>query len=186
MDVLEQPDRIINAMNELHSAWHTAFFEMYRRVLAKGAGLVHWHLLWSNVPYVVTECDLGFSIGPADFQRVCLPDIARTARSVGRSIFHLDGAGSTRHLDSLLEIPEIRAIQYTPGAGSPSALAWLDMFRRVQDRQRSLLIFAPVDEVLPLLESLRPEGLAVLVEGPATVEQLDMVQTRLNARFGGR
>jgi len=184
MDLLEQPDRIVNAMNEMHLAWHQAFCELYHRPLAKGAGLFHWHLVWSDVPYVVNECDLAFSIGPTEFRDICLPDIERTAQSVGRSIFHLDGVGSTRHLDALLEIPEIRAIQYTPGAGSPSAMAWLDMFHRVQDAGRSVLIFAPAREVVPLFESLRPEGLAVLVDGPASVQELQQIQHQISSRFG--
>jgi hypothetical protein len=186
MDVIDQPERIIDAMDQLDAAWRTAFLELYRRVIAKGAGLFHWLLLWSDVPYVVTECDLGFSIGPEAFARVCLPNIAATARTVGRSVFHLDGAGSTRHLDALLEVPEIRAIQYTPGAGSPSATVWLEMFRTIQRKGRSLLVFAPADEVLPLVESLRPEGLAVFVEGPARIEQLQAIESQLDKQFGVR
>lgn len=141
-------------------------------------------MLWSDVPYVVTECDLGYSISQADYARICLPDIARTAASVGRSVFHLDGPGATRHVDALLEIPEIRAIQYTPGAGSPSAMAWVEMFRRIQGKGRSVLIFSPVEEVIPLLDALPPEGLAILVDGPASVEQLTIVQGEIFKRFG--
>lgn len=184
VDVALQPERIIAALNHLFPAWQRSFAELYHRIVGAGAGLVHWHLLWSDVPYVVTECDLSFSISQSDFARICLPDIARCAASVGRSVFHLDGAGSTRHIDALLEVPEIQAIQYTPGAGSPSALAWSGMFKKIQAKGRSVLIFAPPEEVLPLFEDLPPEGLAVFVDGGANPSMLKAIQDRFEARFG--
>jgi hypothetical protein len=184
MDVLEQPARILSVMDQLFPLWKQGFAEIYQRIVGAGAALIHWHLLWSDLPYVVTECDLGFSISQSDFEKVCLPDISRTAAAVGRSVFHLDGAGSTRHVDALLEVPEIRAIQYTPGAASPSAMPWLEMFRKVQSKGRSLLVFAPLNEVISLFDELSPEGLAVLVEGPATLAELQAVDAEIKRRFG--
>ena len=184
MDVLEQPDRVREAIQSLYPAWHESFRELYRQVLDRGVGLVHWHLLWSNKPYVITECDLGFSIGPNEYRDICLPDIARVAGTTGRSIFHLDGPGSTRQLDALLEVPDIRAIQYTPGAGAPSALAWVEMFQKIQQKGRSALIFAPAAEVLELYRVLKPEGLAILVEGPCTQEQMEEIERGMRQQFG--
>jgi hypothetical protein len=180
MDVLERTELIAQTLAEMHRPWQRAFQELYRRVVAiGGAGLIHWHLLWSNVPYVVSECDLCYSLGPQEFVRVCLPDIARQAATTGRSVYHLDGPGSTRHIDPLLEIPHIKAIQYTPGAGSPSALAWIDMFRKIQSKGRSLLIFAPAGEVVDLTRLLRPDGLAISIEGAVTVQQLELVSRQV-------
>jgi len=51
-------------------------------------------------------------------------------------------------------VPEITAIQFTPGAGTPSALAWVDMFKRIQSRGRSVLAICPPEEVIAL-ETLR-------------------------------
>ncbi len=182
-DVLEQPQRLIEAMIRLQPAWLQAFCELYRRVLGHGAGLVHWHLLWSEIPYVISECDLSYSLGPEDYARICLPDIERQAQTTGRSIYHLDGPGSTRHIDRLLEIPQIKAVQYTPGAGAPSAVAWLEMFQKIQREGRSVLIYAPIGEVMELASSLKPEGLAIAIEGPAMPEQLQAVFAQWISRF---
>jgi hypothetical protein len=123
---------------------------------------------------VVSECDFHVLIGPQQFERLFLPDIARRAATAGRAAFHLDGPDATRHIDALLDVPEIQAIQFTPGAGTPSALVWVDMFRKIQQKNRSLLVFCPADEVLPLCEALSPEGLAVSVEtGSMTADELD-------------
>ena len=165
LDVVEQPERITEALDGIYPAWRQAWSESYRRTAGHGAGVMRWANLWSNRPYVVTECDFSYMIGPKQFERLFLPDIARVAATAGRSIFHLDGQGATRHINALLEVPEIQAIQYVPGAGTPSALKWVEMFRKIQSAGRSLQIICLPQEILPLCDALRPEGLALWSEG---------------------
>ena len=62
-------------------------------------------------------------ISPTDFVEVCLPSLHEQARRAGRAVYHLDGA--PRHARALAEDSAITAIQYTPGDGTPSALAVL-------------------------------------------------------------
>ncbi len=183
MDAVEQPDRLIHAQESIYYAWRQAFARLYEIVLAHGAGLIHWLGIWSNRPYVIPSCDFNFMIGPAEFEKTCLPDIARQAATVGRAVFHLDGAGAARHVDALLDVPDIHAIQFTPGAGSPSTLAWVDMFRRIQSKNRSLYIFCPIDEVVELCRYVEPAGLAIAVEGARSREHLDDVFARFRAAY---
>jgi hypothetical protein len=117
-------------------------------------------------------------VGPSQFKDLFLPDIARHAATVGRAVFHLDGPDAARHVDALLEVPEIQAIQFTPGTGTPSALAWVDMFHKIQRRGRSVLIICPTEEVLALCEALQPEGLAIWVDTALTPDALDALFAR--------
>jgi hypothetical protein len=174
LDAMTQPERIADAVNRLYPAWHKAFTALYSRAVERhGAGLVHWLGLWSDRPYVIPACDFNFLIGPAEFETLFLPDIARQCETAGRAVFHLDGPGAARHIDALLDVPGLDAIQFTPGAGTPSALAWVELFRKVQARGRSLVVITPAAEVLALCEALAPEGLALIVDDPAGPEELD-------------
>ena len=173
MDILEQPQKITEAMNCIFPAWRRVLENMYDLTLEHRAGSVHWLGLWSNKPYVVLTCDFNFLIGPHPFREVCLPDISRLAAAAGRSVFHLDGPGATTHIESLLEVPQISAIQFTPGASTPSALPWLDMFRQVQQSGKALLVTCPIDEILPVARKLQPQGLAFSTG--AAVDQVDTV-----------
>jgi hypothetical protein len=183
MDVAEHPERITAAANAIYPSWRKAFRRLYEIALGAGSGLIHWVGLWSNRPYMVPACDFNFMIGPRQFQQLLLPDIARQAETVGRAVFHLDGPGATRHIDALLEVSAIHAIQFTPGAGTPSALRWVEMFQKVQRKGRSLLIICPAEEVMALCEALRPEGLALIVEDAPSPEALDALFATFAARF---
>jgi hypothetical protein len=183
LDIVEQPQRIAAALDALYPLWRRVFTEFYRQTVPHGLGVIHWLGLWSDRPYMVPACDFNFMIGPDEFQRYCLPDIARQAATVGRAVFHLDGPGAARHIDALLEIPEIQAIQFTPGAGTPSAMPWVPMFRKIQSKGRSLLVIVEeLDEVLPLCAALKPEGLAFLTGGQP--EKLDAVFAALCREAG--
>ncbi|MBX7258631.1 MAG: hypothetical protein K1Y02_19880 [Candidatus Hydrogenedentes bacterium] len=184
VDVMMQPDFIRDQIDAIYPAWREAFTGLYRRAMQAGAGLFHWLCLWSNRPYMVPACDFNYLISPEVFNSVCLPDIARQAATVGRAVFHLDGSGAARHIDALLEVPDIKAIQFTPGEGTPSALPWVDMFKKIQAKGKSVLIFAPANEVLTLCDELKPEGLAFSVTVPKEPCEVEDVFYQVCRRFG--
>ena len=182
LDAIECPQRLKDAQDAIYPTWHRAFTMLYRTAMTAGAGVNHWVQLWSNRPYMVPACDFNYMIGPDEFRDICLPDIARQSETIGRAVFHLDGPGATRHIDALLEVPAIRAIQFTPGTGTPSALEWIPMFRKIQSAGRSLLIFALPEEVVTLAEQLDPRATAFLVS-MGTPAEVDALHTSLAARF---
>ena len=184
IDILEKPEFVRDHVDAIYPAWREAFVSLYAPAMAHGTGVMHWVGLWSDRPYAVPACDLGFMIGPEQFNEVCLPDIARQVATVGRGVFHLDGPGSTRHVDALLEVPGLEAIQFTPGEGSRSVLPWIDMFKRIQSKGRSVLAFTPPEEVLDLCDAIDPKGLAILLDGPIDRADLEDLYAALCRRYG--
>jgi hypothetical protein len=182
-DVIDNPSRVREAVDAIYPSWQRAFSTLYRITLERGAGIIHWLGIWSDRPYMIPACDFNALIGPRPFETLFLPDIARQAETAGRAIFHLDGPDAARHIDALLEVLAIQAIQFTPGAGTPSALAWVDMFRKIQRRGRSLFIVCPDEEVLELCEALPPQGLAIMVEGSLSPEDLDALFAAFERRW---
>lgn len=185
MDMLEQPQRAAEALAGMYPAWRQVFAKLYDvAVVEHGAGVISWLGLWSNHPYTVVNCDFSALIGPREFARVFLPEIDRVARSAGRAVFHLDGPDAVRHADALAELDSLDAIQFTPGAGTPSALAHAPMLRRLQQKGKSVVPCVPAGEVASIVDALLPERLAMIVEGPG--EQVGEVVGQVEARYGGR
>lgn len=172
LDLVEKPEKIQSAVEKIYATWREAFQAIWGVSMELGVGTTNWANLWSDRPYHVLECDFNYMIGPRPFQKLFLPEIARQAAAVGRSIFHLDGPGAARHFQSLLDTPEISAIQYVTGAGN-SALTHLEMLKTIQKRGRPLQVTVPVHEVLELSRALDPSGLCLLVEGDLGPQDLD-------------
>ena len=98
-------------------------------------------------------------ISTKSFANLFLPGIIRECRHMDRCMYHLDGPQALRHLDLLLDIPEIHAIQWVPGAGRDYWGDWIDIYRKIQMRGKALQILSiPAADLGWLFEVLRPEG----------------------------
>ncbi|MEM7624162.1 MAG: hypothetical protein AAF333_00890 [Planctomycetota bacterium] len=174
-DIMEQPQYIVEALETTFPLWQRVFETFYAITRRYQAGTMHWVQLWSDRPYVVPTCDFNTLIGPKTFREIFVPDLVRLGRAAGRMVFHLDGPEATRHVEALLEIPELDAIQFTIGAAAPSALPWIPMFRRIQASDKSLLAVCPYDEVVKVCQSLDPRGLAIWTVAPTPAEADSLV-----------
>jgi hypothetical protein len=184
MDVMDRPEVVARSINALFPVWHQTLSMMYDTLSSHGAGLTTWMRIWSSEPFAMLAGDVGYMLGQDDFNRLILPDIERQAQVMGRGIFHTDGPAMLRHLDALLEVPQIRVIQFTPGAGTPSILPFIDDFKKVQAAGRSLLLIVQPDEVMPLCDALDPVGLAFLLDAVPPRAELDGLFQSLCNRYG--
>jgi hypothetical protein len=80
-------------------------------------------------------------------------------------LYHLDGIGALPHLDMLLELPNLRAIQWVPGAGKERLAQWYDVIRKILGARKSVQVFAQVDEVDDLIANVGTRGLLISVSG---------------------
>jgi len=53
------------------------------------------------------------------FKEFVFPYLQEQCSRLGFTLYHLIGPEAIRHLDQLLKIPELTAIQWVPGAGNP-------------------------------------------------------------------
>jgi len=90
------------------------------------------------------------------------------------SIYHFDGPGALQHLDRLLTIDGLHAIQWTPGTGNPEGLAWLDLYKQIQAGGKGVVVSLKYDEVETAVKELSPEGLFIMTsaESPEAAEAL--------------
>ncbi len=100
-----------------------------------------------------------------------IPNIEKEAAFLEKSIFHLDGPGAVDKLDLLLDINRLDRIQWVPGAGHPTAVHWLPMLKKIQDKKKVLWISSPAEEVKELVNNLQPKELVIKVEDSFKNEQ---------------
>ena len=165
MDIMDAAREAAKAATmEIADAWALMYEGILDTILGNGAGYINQLGPWSNHPYTVPTCDFNALISVEDFEDFCLPSLRRQAEYAGRVCLHVDGPQAARHADTIGAQGWIDAVQYTPGAGTPSALAKLDMFRSLQDAGKPILVYAPKTEVRELAEKLDSRGLAICTD----------------------
>jgi hypothetical protein len=124
---------------------------------------------WMGIPSFgrlhVPSCDFATLISSDLFIEFCLPLIEREITGMTHSIFHLDGKGVARHLDSLLELPQIHAIQWVQGVGlDKPIMQWVDLIKKIQHAGKSVVVSLSPDELEGFIDAMDPEGLLLCIE----------------------
>ncbi len=180
MDILDVPAQVHALNTQLFNTFFD-FYELQRDVLlAAGQTLTSsWLPLFvEDGRYYIPSCDFSIMISSAMFEEFFLPELLAEIAWLDRSIYHLDGPGALRHLDTLLAIEKLDAIQYVYGDGSGPATRWLPVYKSIQDAGKKLHITLTPGEIDAFMAELRPEGV-MLSTTAASVEQADAILAKI-------
>lgn len=174
LDLLDHPQEIKRALRRLVDNY-CAMYDRISDLLPWQEGSSGWLSLWHPGRRSLTlQSDVSCMLSPALFEEFVAPELEELCDWLDGASYHLDGPGALQHLDRLLALPRLHAIQWTPGSGAPGGLAWLDLFRRIQAGGKGVIAFLGYDEVETALRELRPEGLYIMTSAPSpdAAEQL--------------
>lgn len=170
-DLVDCPDEVERAMRQVRAL----YAPVYEAVYAAGdmqRGTTSWLPSYCEQRFAVVECDVICLLGPRHARRFVLPAIAEEAAYLDHCIFHLDGPAALTHLDDLLAIPDIDAIQWVPGDGQPRSVEWMTLLQKIQAAGKGLWLDWTIDEIHQHYRDLRPEGLCFHLT-PASPQEAD-------------
>lgn len=143
-DMVEKPGAVLDKILEFTEAWknaHKYFHRMYSSILP---GDSDW-LIWAPGKLCTCECDFSTMISPAMFEKFVVYELELMKEYSEYFIWHLDGYEEVRHLDILLGLPYIKAIQVAPPpAGKPPCASdrWLPVIRKITESGRMAYVYA--------------------------------------------
>lgn len=177
--MLEQPEDVKRWLGQL-SRHFARVYRLQQRLLPAGNGYTSWLTTWSPTPSYALQNDFSCMISTEMFREFCLRELEILTEVLDYSIYHLDGPGAIQHLDALLALPRLNAIQWTPGDGQAPMPAWIPLLQRIQRAGKGLYLYIAPHELGTLLDALRPEGV-MYCTWAATPEEADEL-VRLAAR----
>jgi len=162
-DIFTRGDKLIRVLDKVHDILLQCYEHLCRAIDVSENGYSTWAGLWSRVSHFVLQCDTIVYLSPKLFDRFAYPYIVEECRFFERTLWHLDGPSEILHLDKLLNIPKLDAIQWIPGAGNPDGGddQWIPLYRKVQAKGKLLQIYVPPDKVMHILGKISPKGVAI-------------------------
>jgi len=164
-ELADRPQLVHRLQRRVLELYFLCFDQLYAIVADEGGGCCFSAFsVWAPGKMAKVQCDLSAMISPRMFEEFVVPYLADQCERLDYTVYHLDGVDAVKHLDLLLSIPKLTALQWTPGVNKPDAGAeeWLDIYRRARKAGKALLLLG-VDrkDVRRLVEALGPEGLLI-------------------------
>ena len=172
-DCADRPDDVKRALKQITEAQIKAFQELRghgRLTEMPGTNSCGW----SPKTGLRFDCDISAMLSPDMFKDIFLPPLIEMMETVDHRIYHLDGPVCLQHLDTLLSLPQLHAIQWVYGAGNEGLGKWFDLYRKIQAAKKSVIVYADYDEVPEACRQLKPEGLAICFDSPSREKMLEM------------
>lgn len=166
LDILMDPDKLLEKLQKVNEIYFKVFDKIYEIIEINGEMAFCYFSLWAPGKVAKLQCDISVMISEEDFNKFAIPFLREQCQKIEYTLYHLDGIDAIKHLDSLLEIKELKAIQWTPGEGQPQGgnKCWYEMYKKIKKQGKSVMAcWVELNELEALLDNVGPDGLHVLV-----------------------
>ena len=161
LDTVMQPEVLEHQMQQINDIYFQVFDELYD-IIREGDEMAFCYFSsWAPGKMSKLQSDISTMISVDDYRRFVQPFIREQCQKIDYTLYHLDGVGAMHHLEALLEIKELNAIQWTPGVGEPQGGSpkWYDLYRKILAGGKSIMAcWVTLDELRPLLDNIGGDG----------------------------
>lgn len=163
MDLVEQPEQVLRALEWINALYRPVYDRVFEAGRMDEFGTTSWLDMWSEGRTQAVQCDFCCMISPTHFRQFALPSLELEMSQLDHAVYHMDGVGQIRHLDDLLALPRLHTIQWVPGAGQPSAPAWIELLQKIQRAGKSVQVLVNPEELKVVYSQLIPAKTFYLV-----------------------
>lgn len=167
LDTMINPELLDAQLQQVNDIYFKVYDELYDIVREDDGMAFCYFSIWGPGRVSKLQSDISIMISEEDYRRFVQPYIRQQCQKLDYTLYHLDGVGAIRHLDALLEIEELDAIQWTPGVGEPQGgdKKWYDLYRRIKAGGKSIEAnWITLDELEPLLDNVGAEGMLLSMD----------------------
>jgi len=172
--LIDCPDEIQRLLDEVNEAYFEAFDPLYDIIKDDRAGNAFIAFnAWGPGKTLKSQCDFSAMISPDMFAEFVSPHLERQCARADFSVYHLDGPGAMGHLEHLVRVPSLNAVQWTPGYPNPASadpMWWEPIWRQVYDAGKSAMVHGPPETLEPFLKEFGQKGTLYLTSAPTERE----------------
>ena len=119
-DLLDEPEMIgerIQEVTDIYYEYYDRFYDVIKD--EEGGNAYAVFQIWGPGRTVKLQCDFSAMMSPEDFRKYIQPSLRSQSENVDHVLYHLDGPAAIKHMDALMEIEGIDALQWTSGDAGP-------------------------------------------------------------------
>ena len=164
LDLATDIDSVRKACEHVTEAYPLLYDDLYSRIAATGQPTTTWLPFLHTGRAYATNCDFMCMISSKMFQEAFLPSLLKEIEYLDRNVFHLDGPGALKHLDTMLALEQLDALQWVFGDGNGPSQKWIEVYRKGQAAGKALQIFADSpEEARRIADHIQPNGVWFII-----------------------
>jgi hypothetical protein len=177
LDMIDHPEQVKRLLELAIQDFERVYDHFDNMLKAAGQLSVSWMGIPSYGRMHIPSCDCATLISPTFFEEFALPVLQREVKTMTHNIFHMDGKGLARHLDAILSVPEVHAIQWVQGVGNDyPIMQWAPFIKELQLKGIPVIVdLAPAD-LDDFIEVMDPHGLFLWLATGSEEEELAILK----------
>ncbi|MHC4871190.1 MAG: hypothetical protein ACYTFY_05045 [Planctomycetota bacterium] len=179
MDMIDCPATIKQISGMVTDTYLSIYEHFYNKLRENKQLITSWLPLMSTDKSYIPSNDFSCMISPEMFRDVFLPELEREVKYLEKSIYHLDGPDALVHLDDILEIKELNAVQWVYGAGNGTPTDWIDVYKKIQASNKGIQLNVSKTDLAALITELKPEGVFLSIMDVKDKEEAEAIIAKL-------
>lgn len=142
-DMMDEPEMVEERIQQIQDAYFEYYDRFYDIVKCEdGSSAYTVFSIWGPGKTAKLQCDFSAMMSPTQFRDFIQNPLREQAKKLDNVLYHLDGPDAIRHVDALMEIDEIDALQWTSGDHGPDGTLedWYEIYDKVRRAGKSLWI----------------------------------------------
>jgi len=156
-DLIDRPKIVDKLMKQVRPIYKQMYDELWQYGDKAKIGSNSGMQLYSRGKTDYIQADFICLLSPDMFKRFALPAIREEAEFLNDAVFHLDGPDALKHLDVLLDIQEIKTVQWLPGAGRKPNYEWPEVIDKIQAAGKATILYGTCEEIKSFHGRYKPE-----------------------------
>ena len=171
IDLLMEPE-MVKRLVEISSRDFHFIFDYFDKILKEHC---QPSVTWMGIPSFgkmhIPSCDFSSMISPEQFEEFVLPATRDEIAPMTHNVYHLDGKGVANHIDMILELPEINAIQWVQGMGNDlPIMQWVPFIKKIQAAGKSVVVVLTPAELEPFMAEVAPKGILLCINAGLDIQ----------------
>ncbi|MFI3214076.1 MAG: trimethylamine corrinoid protein 2 [Eubacteriales bacterium] len=142
-EMVDDPEIVEERIGQVSDVYFEYYDRFYEIVKAKDNSSAYTVFqIWGDGRVAKLQCDFSALMAPQDYYDFIQKPLREQAKKLDKVLYHLDGPDAIKHLDAIMEIEEIDALQWTSGDHGPDGLLedWYIIYDKAYKAGKSLWI----------------------------------------------
>lgn len=141
VDEPEEVERRIQQVSDIYFEYYDRLYDIVKNEKDNGSAYTVFQS-WGSGRTAKLQCDFAAMMSPTNYRDFILEPLRAQAKKLDHVLYHLDGPDCIKHMDAIMEIDEIDALQWTSGDYGPDGTLedWYVIYDKARAAGKSLWV----------------------------------------------